>query len=157
MVKKTLRFIAFLFSVQPCLIRLLQCLQPGKLACELFVSLSVHLNLPQIRLARRLNCDPICLFLLLTDGGSGGRHWWNAAEVPVLHSDCITLFSFLFHGVTTAVSKIKNYHVHVHHVSMKFLYLCRLQWFNCPMAIIPFCILPFYIHNLVEDTEAKGN
>lgn len=58
-------FIVFLFSVQPCLIRLLQWLQSGKLACELFVSLSVVcLNLPQVRLVRSLNCESICLFFL---------------------------------------------------------------------------------------------
>lgn len=58
------RFIAFLFSVQPCLMRLLQWLQPIKFACELFVCLSLFLNLLQISLVRRLNCDHICLFFL---------------------------------------------------------------------------------------------
>lgn len=58
------RFIAFLFSVQPCLIRPLQWLQPVKLAHELFVSLSVCLNIPQIALIRRRTVTISVFFII---------------------------------------------------------------------------------------------
>lgn len=115
-------FIAFLFSVQPCLIRLLQWLQSGKLACELFVSLSVCLTLPQVRLVRSLNCESICLFFLQSSVGSGGRLMkCSRGSCVAFRLHFFAFFPFPFSEVPTTVPKINNYNVHVQHISMKCL------------------------------------